>query len=66
MRVDLERVRSPNAIARAVADYGEHLNRPHYDQFALLVANGHSATSAYRPSVQGPTKRRRAVKPPYC
>ena len=48
MRVDLERKRSPKTIARAVSDYGEELNKPHYDQFALLIANGHTATDAYQ------------------
>ena len=56
MRVDLERVRSPNAIARALSDYGERLNSPHYDQFALLVANGHSATAAYEAIRPGASK----------
>jgi len=48
MRVDLERKRSSKTIARAIADYGEELTDPLVDQFALLIANGRTATSAYQ------------------
>ncbi len=57
MRVDLERKRSPQYIARALSDYGEELTDPLVDQFALLVANGHSGTSAYQATHPGANKQ---------
>jgi len=57
MRVDLERKRSPQYIARAIADYGEELTDPLVDQFSLLVANGHTATSAYQATHPSASRR---------
>ena len=48
MAVDLQKQRSATVIARAIADYGEELTDPSYHHFAYLIAEGYSATRAYK------------------